>query len=76
MIALTHTHPDKLSPESSTGGTKQNPRDDYAAKQINAPVYTISRKGIWKIDPSGTITREEGADWIKGINERTCAPCQ
>jgi RHS repeat-associated protein len=76
VIALAHTHPDEKSPKPSTGGSKSNPRDDYAATQINAPVYTISRKGIWKITPSGKITQEEGPEWTKGIDGASCVPCK
>lgn len=75
MIALAHTHPDAKSPKPSVGGTKSYPRDDYASKQINAPVYTISRRGIWKILPSGAITQEAGPEWTKSVNAETCTPC-
>jgi RHS repeat-associated protein len=74
-VGLAHTHPDSGIPQPSTGGTKQHPKDDYTAAQIKMPVYTISRRGIWKIDPAGTITQEEGPNWIDGINAKTCAKC-
>jgi RHS repeat-associated protein len=80
MVAQAHTHPDATStfassPKPSTGGTKDNPHDDSAAQQINAPVYTISRYGIWKIDPQGNITQEAGPEWNRGLNPKQCT-CQ
>ncbi len=78
MIALAHTHPDNKPPQPSTGG-KEVKGDDYAAKQINAPVYTITRQGIWKIDPSGTITQEADRHWWeeveRAVKGKTLTPC-
>jgi RHS repeat-associated protein len=76
MIALAHTHPRALDSKPSTGGSRGNPKDDYAAKQINAPVYVISKDGIYKIDPSGKITKEEGPEWMKDIDKKNCAKCR
>jgi RHS repeat-associated protein len=76
FVAVAHTHPDSRDPKPSTGGSAQNPRDDSTARQINAPIYTISRKGIWKIDPTGAITQEAGPEWTAGISDRNCIPCR
>jgi RHS repeat-associated protein len=71
-VALAHTHPDTTSPKPSTSGDKS---DAIAARDTNHPVYTITRGGIWKIEPNGTITMEVGPDWKKGIDPKRCTPC-
>ncbi len=77
MVAQAHTHPNagpgyNSSPKPSIGGTADNPHDDYAAAQIGQPVYTVSRLGIWKVDPKGNVTQEAGPEWNKGLNPKQC----
>jgi hypothetical protein len=57
---------------NSTGGDARHPTDEYTANRINKPIYTITRRGIWKIDPQGNITKEEGPHWNKGIDGKNC----
>lgn len=73
VVAQAHTHPDSKDPKPSMNGDAMNPTDDYTSNQINMPIYTISRKGIWKVDPQGHVTKEEGSNWYKGISGKTCA---
>jgi uncharacterized protein RhaS with RHS repeats len=76
-IALTHTHPDSKDPKPSLGGSAQQPHDEYTARvTARVPIYTISRKGIWKIDQQGNVTQEEDQSWYKNINEKSCTPCR
>lgn len=58
---VVHTHPDALNPKPSTC----NKCDADTAKQIDKPVYTVSRKGVWKVSPTGEITQEEPPEWTK-----------
>jgi len=76
IAGLVHTHPDSASEKPSTGGSKNNPKDDYAAKVIGKPVYVVTRNEIWKVTPEGIVTQEEGPDWRTGIEDRTCAKCE
>jgi hypothetical protein len=55
MMGLAHSHPDRLSPKPSTGGRKGDPRDDYAARQIQG----ISRKGIGRLIRLATSHRKK-----------------
>ena len=75
-VAQAHTHPSSASPRPSTGGTKSDPRDDYTANLIHRPIYVITRNAIWKVDPEGHVTQEEGSNWRKGIEEDSCAVCE
>jgi len=72
-VAIGHTHPTNVpgrpgNPKPSTSSDKGQ-GDWGAAKQINAPVYTISRDAIWKItkDPlsSTNPVQVAGKDWWK-----------
>jgi RHS repeat-associated protein len=75
-VALAHTHPDSKDPKPSMGGTASDPHDEYTARvTAQVPIYTISRKGIWKVDPQGHVTQEEGTSWYQNINEKSCTPC-
>jgi RHS repeat-associated protein len=76
MVGQAHTHPASTSPKPSTGGDENNPTDDYTARTHNFSIYTISREGIWKIDPKGKITQEEDSTWSQGISAKTCAACK
>src|SRR3990172_1688315 len=41
-VALAHTHPDHLDPKPSE-------QDGSVARKIQIPLYTLTRKGIWKV---------------------------
>ena len=67
QVGIVHTHPDALDPKPSRGGP---PSDEKTAKQIHQKVYTVSRKGVWSIDPQGTITPEEDSKWTKCCEQK------
>ena len=74
VVAQAHTHPNKTTPKPSL-------KDRLCAAQSNVPVYTLSKLGIWKVTPEGTITKETGPDWWieiaanKPLSElQTCHP--
>jgi RHS repeat-associated protein len=68
-IGVAHTHPYSTSPKPSVRGRES---DKVAAEQILAPVYTVHRNGIYKIDPTGKITQEEPRNWFKKCDEDQC----
>ncbi|HEY2093356.1 MAG TPA: RHS repeat-associated core domain-containing protein [Thermoanaerobaculia bacterium] len=74
-VAQAHTHPDSLDPRPSTGGSASRPTDAFDARSTGIPYYTISRKGIWKVDPQGHVSQEEGPNWRKGLQDKDCS-CQ
>lgn len=76
LTGLAHTHPDKADPRPSTGGTKQKNKDDYTANYLGKPVYTVTRQGIYKIDPEGKTTQEEPKDWWKKWEDSGKAECE
>lgn len=65
VIALAHTHPQKVDPKPSR-------EDGLVAARLKIPVYTISRKGIWKVTPAGEIVQEAGLLWYKEIKNSSC----
>ena len=69
MVAAVHTHPPSVDPKPSKG-------DALVAARLNIPIYTISRKGIWKISPDGTIIQEAKRHWQKEAENTTCKPVQ
>lgn len=75
MLGQAHTHPNLpySKPEPSMGGTKNDPHDDSAAAQIKKPVYVVTGGAIWKVDPSGKKTKEEGPEWHKGRDPKKCS---
>lgn len=56
VIALAHTHPENVDP-------KPSPNDSSVAKKLGIPIYTISKSGIWKVTPDGTIIQEADRHW-------------
>lgn len=62
VIAQIHTHPNYGKPEPS----KQDAR---VAREIKAPVYTVSGSGIWRVGPDGKITKEADHNWYRKIKE-------
>ena len=59
-VAIAHTHPQKVDPKPSS-------HDVSLARRLNLPIYTISRKGIWKVPPAGTIQQEASPHWHKAL---------
>ena len=67
-VAFGHTHPKGTDPKPSAG-------DQATARKptINMPVYTVTRFGIWKFDPSTSqTTQEEGPTWHDGLKKDCC----
>jgi hypothetical protein len=56
LIAQVHTHPLNTDPRPSY-------KDVVFSRNVKTTLYTISRKGIWKVIPNGTITEVAQADW-------------
>ncbi len=57
-VGLAHTHPQATDPRPS-GPDRLN------AARLKIPIYTISRKGIWKVTPDGNVTQEARREWSK-----------
>ena len=68
-VAILHTHPAGLDPKPSTG-------DVLLAKRIRAEVFSISRQGIWKVNPDGEVTCEAGAEWYRDLEVNTTDSCE
>jgi hypothetical protein len=62
-VAIAHTHP-------TIDSEKPSKTDALTAKKLNLPIYTISRSGVWKVTPSGFITRVKNRNWRKKIEAR------
>jgi hypothetical protein len=52
-LAIAHTHP-------ITESGRPSSQDISTAKRIKLTIYTISRGGIWKVTPNGSIIRIRG----------------
>jgi len=63
IAAQAHTHGDHLDP-------KPSPPDAAIARRLRIPVYTLSRKGIWRVTPDGVITQELAHGWFKNTMEK------
>lgn len=58
LVALAHTHADHLDPKPS--------RQDISVSQhLKISVYTLTRKGVWRAAPDGSITKEVGRGWFE-----------
>ena len=58
-IAIVHTHPAAVNPLPS-------PQDRTTADRLGLAVYTVSRSGIWKVEPGGAVTRVRDERWWDG----------
>jgi hypothetical protein len=56
LVAQVHTHPVGTDPKPSF-------KDHIFSRKVNAPLYTVSRKGIWKINPHGKVIKIAGSNW-------------
>jgi len=66
IVAQLHTHGESLDPRPSGP-------DSLVAKRLNVCVYTVTRKGIWKVSPDGVVTREMKHGWFEESVQR-CGP--
>jgi RHS repeat-associated protein len=67
-IGIAHTHPDSASSRPSLGG---KPSDEATARNLQMPIYVVTRGGIWKFDPAtGLTTQEEDQHWHDGIEKK------
>jgi hypothetical protein len=57
IIAQAHTHGDHLEPTPSD-------TDVSVAKKLNIWVYTLTRKGIWQVNPNGVTTQQANRGWF------------
>lgn len=62
-VAIVHTHPANMDPRPSSA-------DTLLSRKINTVIYTISRKGIWKVQPDGLVTCEAGPEWYKDVDQQ------
>lgn len=67
-IAIFHTHPAGTDPRPSL-------QDASLAREIGIEIYSISRKGIWKVTPDGRTFREEGPDWYASLDPEQATWC-
>ena len=58
-IAIVHTHPAVVDPHPSF-------EDGKTAARLGLAVYTVSRSGIWKVEPGGAVTRVRDEHWWDG----------
>ena len=65
VIAQAHTHPVKTDPRPSA-------KDHIFSRSVNAPLYTVSRKGIWMVTPDGTVQKVAGSNWHINLYQATC----
>jgi hypothetical protein len=62
-VAIVHTHPAIVDPRPSF-------TDVATAVRLGIPVYTVSRSGIWKAEPSGALARVGDERWWAGCASR------
>lgn len=68
LVAQAHTHGDHLDPKPSS-------QDILVAQNLRIPVYTLTRKGIWRALPDGSVTLEAGPRWFHNTL-KTCKSMQ
>jgi hypothetical protein len=64
-VAIAHTHPAVVDPKPSE-------QDIETARQLRLPVYTVSRSGIWKAAPDGSVVAVDDARWWTGCRSGAC----
>lgn len=64
-VAIAHTHP-------TAGDPKPSPEDVATARRLGVPVYTVSRSGIWKAVPDGSIVPVDDSRWWSGCKAGGC----
>lgn len=66
VVAIVHTHPAAVDPKPSL-------KDVETAQELGVPVYTVSRIGIWKAVPDGSIISVGDARWWTSCRSGACA---
>lgn len=64
-VAIAHTHPTRVDPKPSQ-------QDAETARRLGVPVYTVSRSGIWKAMPDGSIVPVRDSDWWSACRAGPC----
>ena len=64
-VAIAHTHPTRVDP-------KPSPQDAETARRLRVPVYTVSRSGIWKAMPDGSILPVRDSGWWSACRAGPC----
>ena len=64
-VAIVHTHPTAIDPKPSG-------QDVETARQLRVPVYTVSRSGIWKAAPDGSVVAVDDARWWTSCRSGAC----
>lgn len=67
MIALAHVHNVRVPPQPSL-------QDKEVARRIQVAIYTLHVSGVFRVLPSGEITREAGPFWFNEMEKCTQAP--
>jgi hypothetical protein len=67
IVAQAHTHGDHFDPRPSA-------QDVSIARKLNIWVYTLTRKGIWRVGPDGLITQQFDHTWFKRSMESCDKP--
>ena len=65
LVAQVHTHPVSSDPKPSF-------KDHVVSRKVNAPLYTVSRKGIWRINPGGKVIQIAGSNWHGNLYKLQC----
>jgi len=64
-VAIAHTHPAVVNPKPSE-------QDIETARRLRLPVYTVSRSGIWKAVPDGSVVAVDDAFWWTRCHSGAC----
>ena len=64
-VAIAHTHPTRVDPKPSR-------QDAETARRLRVPVYTVSRSGIWKAVPDGSIVTVDDSGWWNACRTGAC----
>lgn len=59
-----HTHPTETHGPKQPTSPKPSGIDSDKAKANKLPFYIISKRGVWKVDPTGKVTEEEKEPWV------------
>jgi hypothetical protein len=64
-VAIVHTHPAVVDPKPSE-------QDIETARRLGVPVYSVSRSGIWKAVPNGSVVPVDDSRWWSGCRSGAC----
>lgn len=64
-VAIVHTHPGVVDPKPSE-------QDIETARRLGMPVYAVSRSGIWKAVPDGTVVPVNDSRWWSACRSGGC----